>query len=189
MYVLKNTDEQLMATLQKSFDVHLFNELVGRYEKKIFFRCKEYVQDEHTAKDLVQEVLLKIFLRLKSFRETERFSSWLHAIVNNTCLDFLRKNKKKFEGITPEVARTIVSDTQDYIPLEEQIKILEKLIDELKPEDKTILLLKYKENLSIKQIQKITELSESAVKMRLKRAKEKVANLMKGSSKRAICLV
>lgn len=165
--------------LKQSFDAHLFNELIQRYEKKIFLRCKEYVRDEDIAKDLAQEVMVKIFLKFKSFNETALFSSWLYSIVNNTCLDFLRKNKKRFfEDISSELHSLVeISEIQEEVTLEERIQMLEKLIEELNPEDKMILLLKYKENLPIKAIQEIMNLTESAVKMRLKRAKEKVARL------------
>ncbi|GAB4345768.1 MAG: RNA polymerase sigma factor [Flammeovirgaceae bacterium] len=182
MNSLKKTDEQIVVALKKSFDAHLFNELIGRYERKIINRCREYVRDEDAAKDLAQEVMIKLFLKFGDFKETARFSSWLYAIVNNTCLDFLRKNKKKFfEDITTELADSLVeiSDVNETIPIEESIEIVEKLMEELPPEDKMILLLKYKENVPIKEIQVIMNLSESAVKMRIKRAKEKVAKLHK----------
>jgi RNA polymerase sigma-70 factor (ECF subfamily) len=177
---MKRTDEQIVVALKQTFDAHLFNELIGRYERKIINRCREYVRDEDAAKDLAQEVMVKLFLKFGDFKETARFSSWLYAIVNNTCLDFLRKNKKKFfEDITTELADSLVemSESTETIPIEESIEIMERLMEELPPEDKMILLLKYKENIPIKEIQVIMNLSESAVKMRLKRAKEKVAKL------------
>ena len=177
----KISDEELIAILQTEGNLSYFSILTERHEQQILKKCKSYVKDEDTAEDLCQEILIKIFLKLNAFRGEARFSTWLFAIVHNTCMDYLRKNKKNqvvkviTEKMTDEIAELI--DGVDEIPDELSAQILEELLELLSPEEKMLLLLKYKEKHSIKDIQLSLGLSESAVKMRLKRARTHINEL------------
>lgn len=177
----KISDEELIAILRTEGNLAYFSLLTERHEKRILAKCKTYVKNEDTAEDLCQEILIKVFLKLKDFRGEARFSTWLFAIVHNTCMDYLRKNKKSqilkviTEKMADEVAEMI--DGVDEIPEELSEQILEELLEIISPEEKMLLLLKYKEKHSIKDIQESLGLSESAVKMRLKRARTHVNEL------------
>ncbi|MCB0505332.1 MAG: RNA polymerase sigma factor [Cyclobacteriaceae bacterium] len=170
-----NNDE--LITLLQEGNHRYFSEFTNRYEKYIFQKCKSYVKNKDSAEDLCQEVLIKVFLQLPGFRHEARFSTWLFIIIHNTCVDFLRKNKKKVHVVLTEKLADEVSSIVDYdeeLPEEKTIEILESLLEELSHEEKLILLLKYKEKHPIRDIQISMGLSESAVKMRLLRAKEKL---------------
>lgn len=175
------SDEELIITLQAEENLSYFSVLTERHEKSILKKCKTYVKDEDTAEDLCQEILIKVFLKIKYFRREAKFSTWLFAIVHNTCMDYLRKNKKSqvlkviTEKMADEVAEMI--EGVDEIPEELSFQILEELLEVISPEEKMLLLLKYKEKHSIKDIQESLGLSESAVKMRLKRARKHVNEL------------
>lgn len=174
------SDEQLVLLLQESSNHRYFSILVQRHEHNILRKCKTYVKDDAQAEDLCQEILIKIFLNIKSFKGEARFSTWLFSIIHNTCIDHLRKHKKNLrqvltEKMTEEIAEMI--DGVDEISEELSSKIMEDLLDAISPEEKMILLLKYKEKHPIKDIQLTLGLSESAVKMRIKRAREKVNKL------------
>lgn len=135
-----------------------------------------------TAEDLCQEILIKIFLKVNDFQKKANFSTWLYSIIHNTCIDYLRKNKKNTQQVLTEKMVDEVADLiedVDEIPQEMSLQILDQLLDTISPEEKLLLLLKYKEKHSIKDIQVSLNLSESAVKMRLKRAKEKINALYK----------
>lgn len=173
-------DEELVFLLQENSNLRYFSVLTQRHEKYILKKCKSYVKDENIAEDLCQEILIKLFLKINTFKGEARFSTWLFAIIHNTCMDHLRRNKKNVrqvitEKMTDEVSEMI--DGVDDIPEALSVKILEELLEEISPDEKMILLLKYKEKHPIKDIQLTLGLSESAVKMRLKRAKDKVNKL------------
>ena len=168
------SDEELILLLKEGSSRY-FSLFTNRYEKYILSRCKSYVKDMDTAEDLCQEVLIKVFLQIQSFREEAKLTTWLFSITHNICIDYLRKNKKNVHSVLSEKLADKVIDIVDFeeeLPEEKTIEILESLLEELTPEGKLILLLKYKEKQHIKDIQTTLGLSESAVKMRLKRAKE-----------------
>lgn len=174
------SDEQLILLLQDVYNPGYFSLLVQRHEKYILRKCMSYVKNEDVAEDLCQEILIKLFINIKSFKGEARFSTWLFSIIHNTCIDHLRKNKKNVrQVITEKMAEEVAEMIEgvDEVSEELSVKILEHLLDEISPEEKMILLLKYKEKHPIKDIQLTLGLSESAVKMRLKRAKSKVSKL------------
>ncbi len=178
--IAKLSDESLALKLKESGDQRYFAELARRHENKILKKCKSYVQQEDASEDLMQEVLIKIFLRIKDFRSEAKFSTWLFTIIHSTCVDYLRKHKKNVHGIITEKLSEEVGemvDTEDEVPGAISEKILEELLNQMTPEEKLLLLLKYKEKNQIKDIQQTLNLSGSAVKMRLKRAKEKINKL------------
>lgn len=176
----KLSDEKIAIQLKESGDQRCFAELAKRHEKKILKKCKSYVKQEEASEDLMQEILIKVFLRIKDFRNEAKFSTWLFTIIHSTCIDYLRKHKKNVHSVITE---KLSEEVADMIESEEEIsealseKVLLELLEQMTPEEKMLLLLKYKEKHQIKDIQKTLNLSESAVKMRLKRAKEKINRL------------
>jgi RNA polymerase sigma-70 factor (ECF subfamily) len=174
------SDEALALRLKESGDQRYFSVLAQRHEQKILKKCRSYVKYDEASEDLMQEVLIKVFLRIKDFRSEARFSTWLFTIIHSTCIDHLRRHKKNVhsvitEKLADEVAEMVDTDEAVEEGLSEQI--LEELLEQLTPEEKMLLLLKYKEKHPIRDIQQTLNLSESAIKMRLKRAREKVNRL------------
>ena len=176
----KISDEALALRLRENGDQRYFSVLAKRHEQKILKKCRSYVRQDEASEDLAQEVLIKVFLRIKDFRNEARFSTWLFTIIHSTCVDYLRRNKKNVhsvitEKLADELGELVDGDEAIEEPLSEQI--LEALLEQISPEEKMILLLKYKEKHSLKDIQLTLNLSESAIKMRLKRARDKVNRL------------
>lgn len=174
------SDEDIALKLKAEFDPVLFAELTERHSRKILRKTREYVKDEDVAKDLSQEILIKLFLKINSYKGENKFSAWLSAIIHNASMDYLRKSRQRFfADITEELADSVedISELDEEIPMELSMEILQHLLEQIPPEDKMILLLKYNEKSSIKDIQTALGISESAVKMRLKRAREKVTKL------------
>ncbi|UII22854.1 RNA polymerase sigma factor [Fulvivirga ligni] len=176
----KLSDEEIILYLQQGAGGQYFTLLVERHENYILKKCKSYVQDDDQAEDLCQEILIKLFLKVHDFKGQAKFSTWLFSIIHNTCIDQLRKNKKSVAQVITEKMADEISDLVDgvdEVPEEISVKILNELLEEISPEEKLLLLMKYKEKHHIKDIQLTLGLSESAVKMRLKRAKEKINKL------------
>lgn len=176
----KVSDEHLVIRFKNNGDNQAFSTLIARHKKTIYKKCFGYVQDEATAEDLCQEVLIRLYLQIKNFKNQAKFSTWLFSIIHNICIDHLRKDKKNLRNVLSEKLMNGIADMveeEDEIPQELSIKILDDLLEQLTPQDKMLLLMKYKEKHHIKDIQQTLGISESAIKMRLKRAREKINKL------------
>jgi RNA polymerase sigma-70 factor (ECF subfamily) len=137
------------------------------------------VKDTDAAEDLCQEILVKVYLQLNSYRKDARFTTWLHSITHNLCMDYLRKNKKNLHQeitvqLADEIGEILETDLPEDSPTED---VLTDLLEQVPVEDKLILLLKYKEKYSLHEIQEMMHIGESALKMRLNRAKSKIRQL------------
>ena len=179
----KIEDNHLIDLYMGSQNQLYFNELYGRYANKIYGKCLSILKDVASAEDAAQEVFMKIFLRLASFNRKSKFSTWVYSITYNYCIDILRKQKRRFTISTEDQEIPEVSDNQEISDaefLEMDLKRLAKALNEIPESDKAILLMKYQEGISIKELAEITKKSESAVKMKLKRAKSKVHKIYEG---------
>lgn len=178
-------EEKFLEGLQNQ-DAKAFNYLQEIYGDYILKSCLRYVKDRDVANDLKQEVLIKVFLQIDHFRREARFKTWLYTIIHSTCVDYLRKDKKKlFLAMSASLANILpeVIENEDEVPKEIGIEIFNELLEELSPEGRLIIILKYREKHAIKDIQQAMGLSESAVKMRLKRAREMLKRLYQNKIK------
>ena len=172
-------DDELIRHLKRG-DHRFFALFADRYDKYILKKCQIYVRESEVAKDLRQEVLIKVFLQVHHFREEAHLKTWLYTIIHHTCIDYLRRNKRKVRDIYLENLSDSISEMADFQeePSEAlSLELLNHLLDEITSEEKFILMLKYNERHSIRDIMKTLDISESAVKMRLKRAREHVNRL------------
>lgn len=176
------TDEELIEQMLQTHDLSWIQVLYERYADKVFRKCLSFVKDESTAEDLTHDIFIKLYTNLSGFRHKSKFSTWLYSITYNFCIDYLRKNQKeKWVDIDDsdgsDSGNWEVETAEDLAHI--GVERLSFLLDNIKREEKIILMMKYRDDLSIKEIQDVLKISESAVKMRLKRAKEKVQELYK----------
>ncbi|AHM61947.1 ECF subfamily RNA polymerase sigma-24 subunit [Flammeovirgaceae bacterium 311] len=161
-------------------DRSALGKLYSRYYPKVFYKCLSFVKDKATAADLAQDVLLKAIEKLPLFQGQASFSTWLYAIASNHCLEYLRKEKQHTAVSLEEGMHLCIDelerDSQLYLDgLEKNLKVL---LDQLSQQDRSLLISKYCHDKSIQELQEIYHLSPSAIKMRLKRSKEKLAQLL-----------
>lgn len=157
-----------------------FRVLYSRYASKIYGKCLSILKDEALAEDATQEIFMKIFTNLSRFEEKAKFSTWIYSITYNYCIDYLRRKQKKdnlFTDDEVENASDVADDVSDQMMVEMEIKQLKSVLEGLPADDRTILLMKYQDEMSIKEMAEILGKSESAVKMKIKRAKEKAQRL------------
>lgn len=173
-------DNILIQEYLETQDAAYFSAIYDRYANKIYSKCYSLLKDTALAEDATQDIFTKIFLRMSSFNQKSQFSTWVYSITHNYCIDYLRKQRKKWSSDDDEQQQELldkVVDTDDSIKEKELLELeLDKLaqaLDKLSPEDKSVLLMKYKDDLSIKDICDVLDKSESAVKMKLKRARER----------------
>ena len=171
----KVTDEELVELYLESQNVAYFNLLYKRYSGKIFGKSLSLLKSESEAEDATQDIMMKILLNMSKFSGKSRFSTWIYSITYNYCIDFLRRKKKDPSVYVDDYLENldVPEDVEDKFLLEMNVSRLKIILDEIPTGDKTILLMKYQDEMSIKEISGILDKSESAIKMKIKRAKQK----------------
>lgn len=176
----KLSDDELIDAYLADQKSEQFSELYGRYSNKIYSKCLSMLQSEVLATDALQDIFVKVFMNLSRFNRKSKFSTWVYSITYNYCIDVIRKKKKENALFGKEENEGRVEPSEhvdDRELLELDLKRLTSLLDEIPPQDKAILAMKYKEGMSIREISEVFNKSESAIKMMIKRAKQKVRKL------------
>ncbi|MFA8437232.1 MAG: RNA polymerase sigma factor [Marinifilaceae bacterium] len=176
------SDQQLIQNYLMG-DQYSIGVLYERYFQKVLFKCFTFSKNQVEAQDLAQEVLMKAFEKLKTFRGDASFSTWLYRITHNHCIEVTRgrKNKKLMELQSIELDGSELSyrPDEDAEDLETKLEIealMLQAMDKLSETERLMLKMKYLDGNSIQELQQFFKLSTSAVKMRLLRAKQKVEN-------------
>ncbi|TMU51077.1 RNA polymerase sigma factor [Flagellimonas algicola] len=177
------TDEELVQKIVANNNPLLFGKLYDRYAKMVYNKCYGFARSEDEAEDLTQDVFLQLFIKLKMFKGKSKFSTWLYSFTYNFCVNYVNRNKqRKMSDKSVPVEDSeykLTAEIPDDSLFEMKTKKLKKALELISPEDRSILLLKYQDGASIKDLVTLMEIGESAVKMRLKRAKEKLMEIYK----------
>ncbi len=172
------SDEDLVEAIVKTNNTLLFEILYDRYAGLVYNKCYGFSKDGDEAKDLTQDVFLKLFVKLGSFKGKSKFSTWLYAFTYNHCVNYVTRNTaKKFEKQSvdyKDIENLSEEEDGDHSIINMRVDRLKEALELISPEEKMILLLKYQDFLSIKEIESVLDIGESAVKMRVKRAKDKL---------------
>lgn len=169
------SDEELVQLFVLTQKNSFFEELYERYADKVYRKCLTLVKDSARAEDFTHDIFLKLIFKLGSFKEEARFSTWLYSITYNYCMDQLRVNKKRGETNLEEELEIADEDVDVSVLIEEKdadARRLHRAIDHLSTEERSILMMKYLDDLSIRDIAGVFRITESAVKMRLLRSRE-----------------
>lgn len=174
------SDEEIVHLILLENNTSLFRILYDRYRKKITDRCNSLVKNQHLARELGEDILSKIYEKLASFRHSSSFSSWVYSITYNHCIDYLRANKHlHYPKWNRENEIDEIIDNPSVDLPEINYENLSVILDRIHPEEKSMLTMKYLDNISIREIAKSLRITEDAAKMRLKRARTRVFNLYK----------
>lgn len=174
------TDEELVKAILETNNAVLFGKLYDRYSKKIYSKCYSFAADNDEALDLTQDIFLKLFIKLETFKGKAKFSTWLYSFTYNFLVNYKKRDAPKKLGYrwerlnSKDTYLAQADDIEEEALFELKASKLEKALDQLEPADKAILLLKYQDDISVKDIQNLLKINESAVKMRLKRARIKL---------------
>jgi len=175
-------DEYFLSTFKQEKQQSL-GEIYKRYYSKVYHTCFSYTKNHDDAFDLAQDVMLKVFNNIEAFEGKSTFSTWLFSITRNHCLSKISKKKMLYyEDI--QAAHNLIAE--ELCPEElanrekkEQLELeLKQYLDLLPENDKRMLELKYFQRYSVKDLQKEFNLSASAVKMRLLRARQRIEQII-----------
>ncbi|KAB2332169.1 RNA polymerase sigma factor SigW [Cytobacillus depressus] len=163
-------------------DQDAYAEIVEIYKEKVYMICYRMLGNRHESEDIAQEAFLRAYVNIHSFNINLKFSSWLYRIATNLCIDRIRKKKPDYY-LDAEVAGTdgltmysqIAADTnlpeEDLESLELQ-ETIQREISKLPEKYRTVIVLKYIEELSLNEISKILDLPLGTVKTRIHRGRE-----------------
>jgi RNA polymerase sigma-70 factor (ECF subfamily) len=175
------TDEALAALASREgSDGRAFVELESRFRKRVWSICFRLLGNESDAQDAAQDVFVQLFLQRAKFRGESKYSTWVHAIAVRTCLMMRRSRGRRHrrEGIPTGADLDSVGSSRagqgkaEALP---GVKLdLLAMLDILDEEDRAMVILKYAEGYEYDELAAIFELSVSACKMRVSRARDKI---------------
>lgn len=181
----------------KAGDIAAFEQLIESYQKKIFNIALRMLGNYDDAGDLSQEVLIRIYKSIGSFKEQSSFSTWIYRITTNVCLDEIRKRKnRKIISLDEEIRledgemkRQIESDEpspEETAEAEDLKKIVNDAIGRLSEEHRIVIVLRDLQGLSYEEIAEVLKCPEGTVKSRINRGRQALKNIL--ASKRELLL-
>jgi RNA polymerase sigma factor (sigma-70 family) len=168
-------DEEIASRIIHDRQAELFEVLYERYKVKVYDKVYSFIKDRQKSEEFTNDILSKVYEKLPGYKGNSAFSSWVYSITYNYCIDFLRFQKKlhypewNSNNEIPEIPDESEEDLSS-VTYENLMKIMEMI----HPEEKALILMKYQDDLSLKQIATTLRISEDAVKMRLKRARTRI---------------
>ena len=154
----------------------IFKRILFDYQDKIYRLCWSYVQNEDDRKDLFQNILLKIWKNLDSFKDDSSISTWIFRLSVNTSIDYMRQNKK-MKRLSTQINLSKLNlidksnDIEKNLLLSENLKLLYQCINQLSFIDRTLIYF-YLEDLKYREIAEIIGISEKNVSVKLVRIKK-----------------
>ncbi|WP_153127422.1 RNA polymerase sigma factor SigW [Peribacillus tepidiphilus] len=163
-------------------DQNAFGEIVEIYKDKVFQLCFRMLGNRHEAEDMAQEAFVRAYVNIHSFNTQMKFSTWLYRIATNLCIDRIRKKKPDYY-LDAEIAGTdgldmysqVAADTQkpeDEVESLELQETIQREILKLPEKYRSVIVLKYIEELSLKEISEILDMPIGTIKTRIHRGRE-----------------
>ena len=189
-------EDELFVKRAQNGDMDAFEELVKKYEGKVFGIASRMLAFGEDAKDAAQESFIKAYRSLKGFRGDSKFSTWLYRITNNVCLDYLRKRSRSelsldFEaggngggnGGGGELYKTVIPadiDVEATVEGNEFRHLVQKAINSLPAQHRAMIVMRDVQYLSYIEIAGLLGLPEGTVKSRLNRARRNLRTVFLG---------
>lgn len=169
-------------------DQNAFSEIIEIYKDKVYQLCYRMLGNQHEAEDIAQEAFIRAYVNIHTFNQKLKFSTWLYRIATNLSIDRIRKKKPDYY-LDAEIAGTdgltMYSQVEaDGLLPEEEIEGLElqesiqKAILSLPDKYRSVIVLKYIDELSLKEISEILDLPIGTVKTRIHRGREALKTLL-----------
>jgi len=180
------TDEELISVVLRG-DPESFEPLVRKYSPRIFAMARRYARRESEVEDIVQEVWLKAYEKLTTFRRDAPFEHWLMRLAVRTCYDFLRAHQRNREdtgtGLSEECEDWLDRFAQEPDRASEQAEaarqLVARVLEELSPAARLVITLLEIEERPVREIANLTGWSVSLVKVRAFRARAEMRKVLK----------
>ncbi|WP_251862306.1 RNA polymerase sigma factor [Clostridium sp. Marseille-Q2269] len=166
-------DSELILEI-KNGKIHLFDELIKKYYGKVYYYCYRHLNNKQAAQDLTQEVFMKVIKTIGGYKHYGKFENYLYVVAGNACKDFY---KKEARYVLKEIEES--SSEEEICKLENKVMV-QQVLRKLSDKQREIIILRFYEDLKIKDIAKIMNSGVSITKYRLKKAMKLISESMKG---------
>jgi RNA polymerase sigma-70 factor (ECF subfamily) len=182
---MDRTEAELIAAVLKG-DATSFEPLIQKYSPRVFATARRYARRESEVEDIAQEVWLKAFEKLGSFRGEAPFEHWLMRLAVRTCYDFLRGHQRNRETAFSELTepegdwldRFVSQPDSDSEKAEAARQLVDRVLDQLSPAARLVITLLEIEERSVKEIAALTGWSVPLVKVRAFRARAEMRKIL-----------
>ena len=179
---MTTTNDQIIIDKILNGDTNAFAQLVDSYKDLVFSLAFKMTKNREEAEEVSQDTFIKAYKNLANFKGDAKFSTWLYKIAYRTCLDRFKKNINLYK--TDSIENTViqlesVEHTLESIERKERSEIMEVCLQKLPEEERTILWFFYYQELSLKEIVEITNLSQANIKVKLHRARKRLLTIVK----------
>lgn len=180
----KNSEEAALVRRVQARDELAFREIVERYQAKVFSIIYGILRNHNDAEDIAQQVFSKVYFSIRNFDFRSSLLTWIYKITVNECYDYLRKKRVRklvYESDFSEEDASRVEASDPAIdpstPMDRKLAqqdLVEKLLERVSEEDRTLILLKEVEGHSVEELAVMTGLNENTIKVKLFRTRQKL---------------
>ena len=179
---MTTNEENILIDAINNGDTRAYAQLVDRYKDLVYTLALRMLKHREEAEEVAQDTFIKVFKSLDKFKGDSKFSTWIYRVAYNTCLDNIKKNKKHLNDVAIDEFTFNKLDTidnaLDNIIKEERSTLIKNCIDKLPEDSSALLTLFYFEELSLEEISKIINVEANTVKVKLFRARKKLAVIL-----------
>lgn len=185
---LRNTDERYLVEMARNGDVEAFESLIQSVKLLVVNTAFQYLKDYEEALDCSQEVFIKAFKNMSSYKENSAFSTWIYQITKNQCIDMLRRRKgvnlSIDESLEDEDAPDIQlpapesQEPENHTIRQSRIQAVRDAIEQLPDKLREVCVLRDIQELSYQEISELLDIPEGTVKSRLNSARAKLREIL-----------
>lgn len=185
---LRDTDERYLVELARHGDVEAFERLIQSVKLLVINTAFQYLKDYEEALDCSQEVFIKAYRNMASYRESSAFSTWIYQITKNQCIDMLRRRKGVILSIdesmededAPEIQLTAPEsqEPEQNAIRRSRIQAVRDAIDQLPDKLREVCMLRDIQELSYQEISELLDIPEGTVKSRINSARTKLREIL-----------
>ena len=179
---MTTNDDQILIESIENGDTKAYAQLVNRYKDLVYTLAIRMLKHREEAEEVAQDTFVKVFKSLGNFKGDSKFSTWIYKVTYNTCLDRIKKNKKHFNDVAIDEFTfnklDVIDNALENMIKEEKSILIKNCIHKLPEDSSALLTLFYFEELSLEEISKIINIEANTVKVKLFRARKKLAVIL-----------
>jgi len=178
---MTTNDDQIINAI-KNGNTQAFSILVDRYKDLVYTLAIRMIKNREEAEEVAQDTFIKVFKSLDKFKGDSKFSTWIYRVTYNTCLDNKKKNEKHLNDIAIDEFTFNKLDTidnaLDHLMKQERRELIKQCVKKLPEDSSALITLFYFEEMSLEEISKIINVETNTVKVKLYRARKKLAVIL-----------
>ncbi len=163
-------------------DMNAFSQLIDRHKNLVFTLSLQMLKNKEEAEEAAQDTFLKVYKSLKKFKGGSKFSTWLYRITYNTCLDRLKKNKRRQQTVAIDTVTIhkiqLLNTVLDTLEQQERKEIIQHCLQLLPASDSFLITLYYFEELSLEEMAAIVRYTPNTIKVKLFRCRKRLMAIL-----------